>query len=167
MSVHCIALFVVAVLFVQCSHSQEETCLPVIETPIEVEEKAFDFGAYGIPLHPKGLPYVVRKQKFLEQRNALAKQLNAGDITIQEVGDHFTNMMVKELFPYWYRTKWEFSGHTNTPQEGEIACGYYVSTTLKHAGVNVNRYRMAQQSALSAAKTVAGSDTLYRLYRFG
>ena len=53
--------------------------------------------------------------------------------------------LTKEVFPYWYGTEWDFNGYTNKPGEGKIACGYFVSTTLKDAGAKVNRYKLAQQ----------------------
>jgi len=55
------------------------------------------------------------------------------------------------IVPHWYGTPWEFSGHTNIPNDGEIACGYFVSTTLKHLDFKLNRYKMAQQAGLNEA----------------
>lgn len=66
----------------------------------------------------------------------------------------FTNFLVYEIIPYWYGTKWSFEGHTSIPQKGEIACGYFVSTTLKDMGLNVNRYKLAQQLPINEAKTI-------------
>ena len=48
------------------------------------------------------------------------------------------------LTPYWYGTPWEFYGQTEIPQNGSVACGYFVSTLLKHAGFRVERVRMAE-----------------------
>lgn len=59
----------------------------------------------------------------------------------------FYNTMVDSIFPDWMGTKWDFNGISNTPKKGEIACGYFVSTTLKHIGFNLNRYHLAQQAA--------------------
>lgn len=53
--------------------------------------------------------------------------------------------------PHWYGTPWDFNGHTNSPNDGEIACGYFVSTILKHLDFKVNRYKMAQQAGLNIA----------------
>lgn len=55
--------------------------------------------------------------------------------------------LVDSIFPMWYGASWDFNGISNIPGQGEIACGYFVSTTLKHAGFNLNRYRLAQQAA--------------------
>lgn len=56
---------------------------------------------------------------------------------------------------YWYGTDWSFEGHTTVPREGQIACGYFVSTTLLDAGVRLNRYRLAQQALEVEAKMLS------------
>ncbi|MGN6646214.1 MAG: hypothetical protein ACTHJT_06765 [Cytophaga sp.] len=62
--------------------------------------------------------------------------------------------LVNNVFPFWYGTAWDFNGTSNEPQRGQIACGYFVSTTLKHAGCNLNRYKVAQQYSHSIVKTL-------------
>ena len=44
-------------------------------------------------------------------------------------------------------TKWDFNGTAAKPGQGKIACGYFVSTVLRDAGLDVNRYRLAQQAS--------------------
>jgi len=74
---------------------------------------------------------------------------------LEEAERLFTKTLLNKIIPYWYGTEWDFNGHTNTPQQGEIACGYFVSTTLKHMGLNINRYRLAQQTATNEARSLA------------
>lgn len=64
------------------------------------------------------------------------------------------------MVPHWYGTPWDFNGHTNIPNDGEIACGYFVSTTLKHLGFNLNRYKMAQQAGLIEARMLQPKSEL-------
>ena len=52
-----------------------------------------------------------------------------------------------EIFPSWYGTAWDFNGTTEVPQQGKIACGYFVSTVLRDAGWRVQRTRLAQQAS--------------------
>lgn len=59
--------------------------------------------------------------------------------------------LINDIVPHWYGTTWDFNGHTNIPNDGLIACGYFVSTTLKHLGLNLNRYKIAQQAGLHEA----------------
>lgn len=68
--------------------------------------------------------------------------------------------LTDSIFPSWYGTKWDFNGISNTPGKGEIACGYFVSTTLKHAGFNLNRYKLAQQGATAIIKAIAGKTSI-------
>lgn len=70
--------------------------------------------------------------------------------------------LTKEVFPAWYGTSWDFNGTSNEPGKGEIACGYFVSTTLKHIGFNLNRYRLAQQASSVIVKELAGSSNTNR-----
>ena len=67
----------------------------------------------------------------------------------------FTELLVNQIIPFWYGTSWSFEGHTAQPRKGEIACGYFVSTTLQHLGLQVNRYRLAQQLPIHEAKSLA------------
>ena len=52
-----------------------------------------------------------------------------------------------QIFPSWYGTAWDFNGTTEVPQQGKIACGYFVSTVLRDAGWRVQRARLAQQAS--------------------
>jgi hypothetical protein len=58
-----------------------------------------------------------------------------------------TRSIYTEIFPSWYGTAWDFNGTTEVPQQGKIACGYFVSTVLRDAGWKVQRARLAQQAS--------------------
>lgn len=58
-----------------------------------------------------------------------------------------TRSIYAEIFPSWYGTAWDFNGTTEVPQQGKIACGYFVSTVLGDAGWRVQRARLAQQAS--------------------
>lgn len=79
---------------------------------------------------------------------------------IDSAGIFFTNHLLNEIVPHWYGTKWDFNGYTEKPNNGVIACGYFVSTTLKHMGLNINRYKFAQQYGLLEAKTLQAEESL-------
>ncbi|WP_299524919.1 hypothetical protein [Winogradskyella sp.] len=68
--------------------------------------------------------------------------------------------LLNDIVPHWYGTTWDFNGHTDNPNNGEIACGYFVSTTLKHLGFNLNRYKMAQAAGLDEAKLLQPKSDL-------
>ncbi len=53
----------------------------------------------------------------------------------------------------WLGTPWDFNGIAALPGDGEIACGYFVSTVLRDAGFHVHRYRLAQQPSENILRT--------------
>ncbi|MEM7010312.1 MAG: hypothetical protein AAF585_02410 [Verrucomicrobiota bacterium] len=75
-----------------------------------------------------------------------------------------TEAFLKEIFPAWYGTEWDFNGVTQTPGEGQIACGYFVTTCLRDAGFNVQRVKLAQQASQRIIETVADPDTIKIIY---
>lgn len=79
----------------------------------------------------------------------------------QHSKEDFENFLLNEIVPHWYGTEWDFNGYTAIPNQGEIACGYFVSTTLEHMGVVINRYHLAQQAGLNEAKSLAIADSNY------
>lgn len=71
-----------------------------------------------------------------------------------EIGAFIHRSLSEVIFPHWYGTLWDYNGYTNTPNNGVIACGYFVSTTLKHLGFNLNRYDVAKKYSSSIVKTL-------------
>ncbi len=56
----------------------------------------------------------------------------------------FTTAVVQTIVPNWIGTQWDFNGTTEKPQQGYIACGYFVTTVLRDAGLNIARVKLAQ-----------------------
>lgn len=69
---------------------------------------------------------------------------------------------ITTLLPYWYGTPWDFNGISETPQQGNIACGYYVSTTLRDAGLDVERAKLAQQASENIIKSLTNDTYIKR-----
>jgi len=84
--------------------------------------------------------------------------------TLDSVSHYFLNTLLNNIAPHWYGTTWAYEGHTNIPMQGEIACGYFVSTTLRHFGFKLNRYKMAQQPGLNEALSLQARKEL-KIYR--
>lgn len=63
---------------------------------------------------------------------------------LPETERKFISFLTDSLLPCWYGTPWDFNGITQVPQQGKIACGYFVTTTLRDAGMNINRVKLAQ-----------------------
>lgn len=56
----------------------------------------------------------------------------------------WTDYVALQLAPAWYGTPWDFNGTSEIPQEGSIACGYFVTTILRDAGYPIQRVKLAQ-----------------------
>lgn len=74
----------------------------------------------------------------------------------------FTEAIIKTIVPAWIGTKWAYNGTTETPQKGNIACGYFVTTVLRDAGLSVARVRLAQCASEEMIKTLVGEKYITR-----
>lgn len=132
----------------------------VIET--SPADSTINYTNYNIQLKPDGV-YANNCAAIKRQRAILLNLYNKKKIAIDSVQNYFTESLLNKIIPHWYGTKWSFEGHTTIPGEGEIACGYLVSTTLTHAGLNINRYKVAQQTPYNEARTYACGDSVYHI----
>lgn len=85
-----------------------------------------------------------------QERAALSAQFrrNTRDAeTIENTRRAFVGSIYKNVIPFWYETEWDFYGTTETPRTGKIACGYFVTTVLRDAGLRVERAKLAQQAS--------------------
>lgn len=72
----------------------------------------------------------------------------------QDPGILFARYIDQQLIPFWIGTPWDFNGTTQIPGKGYIACGYFVTTVLRDAGVNLNRVKLAQQASETMIKSL-------------
>lgn len=154
---------IITILFISCKKQQtisvnsqnetnitENTLSSQDEEPV-IFEHYIDSTKLGLNYKPKG-NYTTILQQIQQQRSKFKTEYVANpETTIDSVSHYFTQTLLNDIIPHWYHTTWAYEGHTNIPNDGEIACGYFVSTTLKHFGFNLNRYKMAQQAGLNEA----------------
>ena len=110
--------------------------------------------------------YTICKNSIEKDRTQLKATFNSNTNTIEVLNKsrkQLTQYLVDDIFNYWYTTKWSFEGHTENPRQGTIACGYFVSTTLRDVGFNLNRYKLAQKSPEDEAKSIACGTTIEKL----
>jgi len=120
-------------------------------------------GAY-IPKHAQAQnnnSYSVVLKNTTNQRLNLNSKVKMDSNIYKKCSSLLFTTLVDSVFPAWYGTPWDFDGISNTPGTGEIACGYFVSTTLKHVGFNLNRYKLAQQASSIIVKEVCGTSKNY------
>lgn len=99
--------------------------------------------------------YDTEKLAGKQLRKELIKALELNQIAMDDVKTAFSNHLVNRLIPHWFGTEWSFSGHTSVPKVGKIACGYFVSTTLRDMGLRLDRYKLAQKSPIEEAKMIS------------
>ena len=110
--------------------------------------------------------YSSTKQKVENERAALKAKYSTSSNktqTLDEARKLLTEYLHNDIFNHWYATKWSFEGHTETPKQGTVACGYFVSTTLRDVGFNLNRYKLAQKSPEDEAKVIACGTSIEKL----
>lgn len=64
---------------------------------------------------------------------------------LSEKQDRFFTFINNDIPDYWTGTKWDFNGTTRIPNNGTIACGYFVTTVLEDFGIKLKRVHLAQQ----------------------
>lgn len=102
---------------------------------------------YVLPLQAGSVEeYASLRSQIQDDRRRLA------EISVAQAGAGLEDRL-EELISFWYGTDWEWSGTTETPRQGSIACGYFVSTLLKHLGYQHNRVRLAQAPSASLVNT--------------
>jgi hypothetical protein len=71
---------------------------------------------------------IAQKTPYNKTLDSLKTIVNS--IPNNKIGTFIHHSLSKTIFPHWYGTVWDYNGYTNTPKNGVIACGYFVSTTL-------------------------------------
>ncbi|MFN8285684.1 MAG: hypothetical protein U0V74_02970 [Chitinophagales bacterium] len=117
---------------------------------------------FTICLKPITASYSAARNEVTQRRLGLNYLDTHYKSLMDTFADTFTELYLNNILPYWYGTPWAFSGYTAVPNKGDIACSYFVSTTLLHMGVPINRYKVAQQNPLNEARTYAIDDSLYQ-----
>jgi len=115
------------------------------------------------PLRPQPpadppLSYNEVREQLDADRRALGRRWMSDDdrdSVLDEARELLRATIREDLIPPWYGTTWAFYGTSQTPGQGTIACGYFVSTVLKHAGVRVHRVQLAQQASEHIVRTFA------------
>ena len=87
------------------------------------------------------------------------------DSVIKVAQHYLLSTMVAKMFPAWYGTRWDYNGTTQCPKKGKIACGYFVTTTMRDMGFNIPRVRWAQAPSETMIKQMTSSGNIKR-YRF-
>jgi len=120
-----------------------------------------------LPVLAMASDYRAEVDRIATQRAELAERWQAATpaerpTILAEARRVVDRAIVDTLMPAWEGTTWAFHGMTTTPREGEIACGFYVTTLLRDAGFQVERDRLARQASENIIRTVSPKKTMWR-----
>jgi hypothetical protein len=148
-----IFLIVLCALF-SCSSSQEG--------PAKSFQKAID----KLSVNEVNEQYLEICARLDSSRKALALELKGATTkeAKSKIYDRARALIIEtmsdSMFVCWYGTEWDFNGITTTPREGEIACGYFVTTLVRDAGFKINRVSLAQCASQSMIYTLCPDDDI-------
>ena len=107
--------------------------------------------------------YEGTRSQLEERRIALAGELGRRRAaSLARARELLVATLRDEILPAWDGTVWDFGGTSQTPRQGKIACGYFVSTTLLHLGLQVERARMGQQASEHIAQSLVPAGAIRR-----
>lgn len=110
--------------------------------------------------------YESLKSEISKQRTSMYRQMNSvsnsnDEVFMDSVGNIMHRIVAEGMLSAWNGTEWAFSGYTAIPRKGTIACGYFVSTTLRDIGFNLDRYKLAQKSPSGEGRSLfLGEDPI-------
>jgi len=81
------------------------------------------------------------KKKFLVKYSSFAALDKKSGI--DEIGDFWVSIICNELYDKWKNTPWDYNGTADRPNQGAIACGYFVTTILRDMDLKINRSKLA------------------------
>ncbi len=108
------------------------------------------------------LDVIEQQRRLFSENYRQASSDSAKTAILSDVKSFLINTIDRKLFPFWYGTPWTFEGHTTVPNQGSIACGYFVSTLLEDLGFQVERIRMAQQASELIIKSLCSEENIRR-----
>lgn len=98
-------------------------------------------------------PYLARRHDLEAARQDLAARQSRGE-RIESSARTALATHLPALLQSWIGTRYSYSGTSQVPRKGKIACGYYVSTTLEHAGFTLDRVDVARQASEQIIRSV-------------
>jgi hypothetical protein len=160
-------LSVIGTLGLFCAGKKQDPKPKQTETPLVMEDSGW-MSPGPTPNDPRDYKDVLAKLEA--ERANLRRRYQQAATSAQKVEvvaqarAIVTGSINKEIFPSWYGTPWDFNGTTEVPQQGKIACGYFVSTVLRDAGWQVERVRLAQQASENIILSLT-TDAYVRRFR--
>ncbi|MFZ1530114.1 MAG: hypothetical protein WAT19_15280 [Ferruginibacter sp.] len=140
-------LFLIACYFNTCKNEQKAK--PALQKIILSKDPAL-------------IDYVKCKDSIAQLRKSLKS--NWGKMPLAEKERIFVKSVTQTIIPPWLGTGWDFNGITEEPGKGKIACGYFVTTVLRDAGVKLNRVKLAQCASSEMIRSLVAVKNIHSFY---
>jgi hypothetical protein len=108
-----------------------------------VEPKAQNFNKPADSLSYDELKGEIKEARLTFKRKYQKAEALETDSARDEISRFWVKIVSGDLFQQWKGTPWDFNGTTNVPRNGNIACGYFVTTILADMGVPLNRRQLS------------------------
>jgi hypothetical protein len=105
----------------------------------------------------------VKKDIVKAKAQIKAKIKNKPQASYLFAAKDYINLFDKKMAAAWMGTPWDFNGITKTPKKGNIACGYFVTTTLAHMDFPIDIAKYAQCGSDVMVKYLVKKEN-YHLY---
>ena len=114
-----------------------------------VDSRSYEEIRAGISLKKKEYSKKYPERKSLDDSHAMA-----------ELTNYWVNEISTTLFEKWKGTPWDFNGTTTEPKQGEIACGYFVTTILQAMDLSINRQKLSTCASSEMMKSLVPDQKL-------
>ncbi len=105
------------------------------------------------------LSRIYNKRKEIKYNNTINREEK-----IAQAKQLINNFLLDSIISYWYHTPWDFNGYSDKPRVGYIACGYLVSTPIRHLNFKINRYKIAQKAAKEIVEKLCLDSSIKTFY---
>jgi hypothetical protein len=141
-------------------------CLSVLLTACYAKEKK------NTPVAHRAAIAAAQNTNYDSCKKAIAiikrqHKTNWAKLSMVEKENCFAHTVTKTIAPAWIGTQWDFNGITQVPQQGKIACGYFVTTVLRDAGMPIARVKMAQCASEKLVTTLVQDKYVKRFSNIG
>ena len=115
-----------------------------------------------------GERYPTAKRRLSQRRAQLAKTYQGArgqgrkSAVLNKARSALEQGLLQGLIPHWCGTRWAYHGTSQTPGQGTIACGYFVSTLLEHAGFKLSRVSLARRPSEAIIKSLTSERYIQR-----
>lgn len=82
---------------------------------------------------------------------------------MDEIRNYWIDVLGQDLYKQWESTPWDFNGTTRVPKQGNIACGYFVTTILLDMGYKLNRIKLSTCDAMTMMKSLTPGQRIQNL----